>query len=134
MPSSNADYFNPATDVSGNVITLPYALAVSTGDPVVYSAGGGTPIGGLVDGQTYYAIVLSPDVIELAATACQATGPSGSGCAGIAQQPITLVAADATGRAHSHRPVGGPALARRRDPHSDHQPGPRPPPPRTAWR
>ena len=54
--------FIPGSDVSGNVLTLPYQLdhSLATGDAVVYSSGGGTPIGGLVDGRTYYAIVLAP--------------------------------------------------------------------------
>ncbi len=40
-----------------------------TGDAVVYSAGDGTAIGGLVDGQTYYVIRIDSGVIMLAATA-----------------------------------------------------------------
>jgi hypothetical protein len=44
-----------------------------TGDPVVYHAGGGTPIGGLVDGQTYYVITIPNSTnIELAATLADA--------------------------------------------------------------
>ena len=34
--------------------TMARPRALKNGDPVVYSAGGGTPIGGLVDGATYY--------------------------------------------------------------------------------
>ncbi len=45
----------------------------STRDAVVYHAGGGTPIGGLVDGQTYYVIVIDPDHIQLASTRANAT-------------------------------------------------------------
>ena len=53
--------FNPqkagAVNTSTEAITLPYALSdVATGDKVIYSAGGGEAIGGLVDGRTYYAI------------------------------------------------------------------------------
>ena len=48
--------FNPAADVNYGTDTfnLPYDPGVSDGDQVVYSAGGGTPIGGLVDGGEYY--------------------------------------------------------------------------------
>jgi len=49
--------FNPenAVDLVGNRIRLPYSPgAISNNDAVVYSSGGGTPIGGLVDGGTYY--------------------------------------------------------------------------------
>ena len=62
------------TDVSGNTINLPYTLSVSTGDQVVYGAGGGTPIGGLTDGATYYAISMGGNSYELADTKCHATG------------------------------------------------------------
>src|SRR5206468_820251 len=50
--------FDPNGRVSGggDTITLPYDLGLSTGDPIVYSAGGGTPIEGLQDGGTYYVI------------------------------------------------------------------------------
>ena len=74
--------------MSGNTITLPYTLSVATGDPVVYSSGGGAPIGGLVDGQTYYANVIGPNQIQLEADARAAPA-------------ITLNAAAATGKSHS---------------------------------
>ena len=68
--------FDPTngTDVIGDTINLPYTLSVSTGDQVVYGAGGGTPIGGLTDGATYYAISMGGNSYELAATKCDATG------------------------------------------------------------
>ncbi len=100
-PQAPGQYFTPSSDVTGNVINLPYDLTVNTGDPVVYRAGGGTAIGGLVDGQTYYAIVVGPHAIELADSACHAD-PGGSNCSGAVQTPITLNAATAgTDRAHS---------------------------------
>ena len=100
-----------AVNAGTDTFTLPYELRdgdsgdpVVTGQKVVYSSGGGAPIGGLVDGQTYYAIVTSPRVIRLAKTECEATGdPAGTDdCDGIAQTPvnITAVPADA-GRSHS---------------------------------
>ncbi|HTZ07417.1 MAG TPA: hypothetical protein VMB53_16900, partial [Gaiellaceae bacterium] len=84
---NSSDWFDPAADVSGNVIALPYSLSVADDDPVVYSSGGGTPIGGLVDGGTYYAHVISPNHIALRATKGGAD--------------IVLNAAAATGRSHS---------------------------------
>ncbi len=45
----------------------------ATGNAVVYRAGGGTPIGGLVDGQTYYVIAVDPNHIQLASTSANAT-------------------------------------------------------------
>ncbi|UUT35878.1 hypothetical protein [Microbacterium elymi] len=72
--------FTPAVDVTGRQIVLPYLLDAVTGDQVVYSAGGDTPIAGLVDGHTYYVIVVSGptgtmgQTISLADTKCHATG------------------------------------------------------------
>ncbi len=82
--------FNPTAggdvDYSGDWITVPYDLVkkdmsdttvpLETGDSVVYSSGGGTPIGGLVDGGQYYAIVDGgdPHKIRLAANSCDAKG------------------------------------------------------------
>src|SRR5215467_290025 len=90
--------FDPAKDVNRdgqhpNEIALPYTLTVNTGDPVVYSSGGGAPIGGLTDGATYYAVV-DGAYLGLAASACQATGTCG-------KQEIALDATQATGRSHS---------------------------------
>ena len=84
--SDHSPRFNPATDVTGNIISLPYSLSVSNNSPVVYSAGGGTPIGGLTDGATYY-VIMAGGGIELTAT------KNGS--------PITLNKAKATGKSHS---------------------------------
>ncbi len=101
--------FNPAWDVTGNTITLPYDISgLASGDPVVYSSGGGTPIGGLVDGHVYYVIVVAGagsttgPTIELAATKCAATGASGD-CGGTAGTvtPIALDKSVATGTSHS---------------------------------
>ena len=53
-------------DVGTDQIVLPYKLQnngtqAEVGDAVVYSAGGGTPIGGLVEGETYYIYTISGD-------------------------------------------------------------------------
>jgi hypothetical protein len=44
----------------------------TTGDAVVYHDGGATPIGGLVDGQTYYIIAVDANHIHLASSAADA--------------------------------------------------------------
>ena len=65
-PGSSGQTLDPRLDVSGNVITLPYTLdkdkgsgvsPLETGDAVRYFSGSGTPIGGLADETTYFAIV-----------------------------------------------------------------------------
>jgi hypothetical protein len=87
-----------------------------TGDAVVYSAGGGTPVGGLVDGGTYYVVMTGPHSFRLAATKCQAA-PTTGGCPGAVLQTIDLTPSAATGRGHSFvrqgtQPPGDPARAR----------------------
>ena len=60
--------FQPSdVNTSNNQITLS-DHDLNTGDRVIYHSGGGAAIGGLVDGQSYYAIVIDGDTIELAAT------------------------------------------------------------------
>ena len=49
--------FNPSTAVGGNTLTLNSNPGLQTGDAVIYSANGGSSLGGLTNGQTYYAIV-----------------------------------------------------------------------------
>ena len=94
--------FAPSSDVSSNTINLPYTLSLSAGDPVVYGAGGGAPIGGLTDGATYYAIPEGGNSYELADSKCHATGSS-SDCGGSSGPvtPITLDKTQASGRSHS---------------------------------
>ncbi|MFL5756907.1 MAG: hypothetical protein ACJ77N_11475, partial [Chloroflexota bacterium] len=104
--------FNPATDISGgSTITLPYDLgSLDAGDKVVYSSGGGQPIGGLVDGGTYYAIVVAtgnPTKLKLAATYCDAVGTAGDAdnCpqeSGV-DHPVTPIvfSSNGTGKSHS---------------------------------
>ena len=85
VPASESPYFDPAASVSGNSITLPYSFDFVTGDKVIYSSGGGTAIGGLVDGATYTAQVAGSVVTLLDANGAV----------------IALNKALATGRAHS---------------------------------
>ena len=49
--------------------------SVSTGDPLVYSSGGGTPIGGLVDGGTYYVIGSGTQPVPARATRASGRRP-----------------------------------------------------------
>ena len=79
--SSGAEDFNPSSDIrsADNTITLAGTAHFHTGDAIIFSADGATPLatvsGPLVDGGTYYAIVPDPandNVIELAPTAADA--------------------------------------------------------------
>src|SRR5258708_10445346 len=56
---SSAPAFNPSTAVDGTAHTIDLGSdrGFKTGDTVVYSAGGGQPIGHLQDGHTYFVIV-----------------------------------------------------------------------------
>jgi hypothetical protein len=45
---------------------------LNTGDEVLYQAGGGSSIDGLVDGHTYYVIVIDPNTIKLASSEANA--------------------------------------------------------------
>ena len=119
------------TAVSGSDIDLGVAHGYVTGQPVTYRASG-TPIGGLVDGQTYYAVVVDATTIQLAATRADAlaatptvlaldtsvaTGDHGiaaligvdldpSAASGAAHSLVRDLTAGATGAAHSLRGSG----------------------------
>ena len=87
---------DPATARSDNTITLPYTLkqngtpvALAEDDAVVYSSGGGDPIGGLVDGQTYYVHLMGGSSIQLRNAK---TSDGGT---------IVPLTSDGTGRGHS---------------------------------
>ncbi|MCR9292160.1 MAG: hypothetical protein NXI32_05540, partial [bacterium] len=58
--------FDDGNDGSIDTIELYVEHGYQDGDAVVYSAAGGTPIGGLTDGQTYYVINPDPDTTNLA--------------------------------------------------------------------
>jgi preprotein translocase subunit SecA len=60
--------FDPRTAVKGGMIKLPEGQTLTTGDAVVYRAGGETPIERLTDGETYYVIGQTPEPIALAKT------------------------------------------------------------------
>ncbi|MEX0958007.1 MAG: LEPR-XLL domain-containing protein [Burkholderiales bacterium] len=82
--------FDPASDVNvvlaqsalppfdevevavAGALFLGYRHGFRTGDAVVYRAGGGAPIGGLIDGQTYYVVRYDDRAVKLASTREQA--------------------------------------------------------------
>ena len=80
--------------VSTTTITAT-AHGFSTGDPVVYKAGTSTPISGLVDGTTYFAIAVDSDNFKLATstsnassnTALTITGGTGGSAADVFSSP-----------------------------------------------
>lgn len=61
-----------SVDLDADLIASP-GHGLETGQAVVYHAGGGAPVGGLVDGQTYYAIALGADLLQLATTRAAAS-------------------------------------------------------------
>jgi hypothetical protein len=99
--------FAPSTVVpagAANTINLSGPSGLNTGDAVVYDDGGGSDIGGLTNGQTYYAIVdpNNPNQLQLAATAPDATAgnalalTSTGSSSSQAIHPMTLGTASAT--------------------------------------
>ena len=56
---------NAHVDTANNVIDLPGAHGLSTGDRVTYVDGGNLTIGGLVDGQSYAVIVEDDNTVQL---------------------------------------------------------------------
>ncbi|WP_295882586.1 calcium-binding protein [uncultured Thiohalocapsa sp.] len=54
--------------VSGDAVHVGAAHGFQTGDLVQYNSGGGLPVGGLVDGQAYFAVRLDADSLRLAQT------------------------------------------------------------------
>ena len=63
---ATATFGGTAVTDSLRTINLGYNHGFHDGDAVVYRAGGGTPVGGLEDGRTYYVIVVDATTIALA--------------------------------------------------------------------
>ena len=61
--------FTPQTAINGNTINLGYVHGLTDGQRVLYDAGGGTPIGGLVDGRQYIVHVISATAVQLSEVA-----------------------------------------------------------------
>ncbi|MEO8493909.1 MAG: hypothetical protein ABI614_02485, partial [Planctomycetota bacterium] len=97
-PSSLGQSFDGDADVDIDTysINLSSNPGFTTGMPVVYSAGGGTVIDGLDDGDTYFAIVnpANPLAIQLAKTAADAVAkqPAKLKDAGSGTQSLTATA------------------------------------------
>ncbi|MDK9703142.1 MAG: DUF4347 domain-containing protein [Sulfuritalea sp.] len=85
VSGASAITFNGATAVGT-------AHALATGDAVVYHNGGGTSIGGLVDGETYFAVKVDATHAKLAATYADATA---------ANAKIISLTSAATGAGHT---------------------------------
>ncbi|HEY3919271.1 MAG TPA: PKD domain-containing protein, partial [Stellaceae bacterium] len=89
---------NPSTQVNNTDHTVDFGAAdnLHTGDAVVYSSGGGAPIDGLQDGQTYFVITDGSDNIQLAATRDDA----------LAGNAIAITSNGATGTDHQFSASG----------------------------
>src|SRR5262249_25216327 len=76
--SSDPNDTSHVVNTGDNSINLSYDPGFTTGDAVVYDAGGGGFIGGLATGATYYAIVdpAHPKKIKLAKTRADALLPT----------------------------------------------------------
>lgn len=93
--------FNGATNVDDTTDTITYTGHLfETGDAVVYSAGGGTAIDPLVEGETYY-VVADEDTIQLAETYADATATS----------PVIIDLTDGVGASHKLTLTSGAATA-----------------------
>ncbi|MCY2986903.1 MAG: hypothetical protein NTY19_03435, partial [Planctomycetota bacterium] len=105
--------FNPAVAVNdpADTITLSGPL-LTTGDKLIYTNGGGTNVGGLVNGTAYYVIQLGGNMIQLAATQADAVATT--------KVPLPLNLTGTTGSSHTldrtaavtltNRPLGGGAI------------------------
>ena len=67
---------HPINDTGANNIFFQNPHGLVTGEPVVYNSGGGAGIG-LSNGAIYYVIKVDNNVIQLAATYCDAVGTAG---------------------------------------------------------
>ena len=52
--------------IEGNAVSLGFSHGLVTGQEVVYHSGGGTSIGGLTDGASYFVVVVDPTTFKLA--------------------------------------------------------------------
>ena len=59
---------DPSKDISGNEIAFTDPDGMTLGEEIGYDDQGGTPIGGLASGRTYYVIPMNDDDIELASS------------------------------------------------------------------
>jgi len=72
--TSSVVIFDADNDVdAGSGVITKAAHGFTTGDKITYTDGGGTSVGGLVDGGTYYVIRLTSSTLKLATTYAFAT-------------------------------------------------------------
>ena len=115
-PAAQSPTFLPS-NVANDTITLGSDPGFHTGQAVVYQAGGGTPIAGLQDGNTYFVIVDPSDThkIKLAATATDAQAGTalhiGPGSAAGTQTLLANPAVSATNAATATSPSSTLATA-----------------------
>jgi co-chaperonin GroES (HSP10) len=94
--------FNAATALDDTTEVITYTGHLfETGDEVDYSDGGGTAIGGLTDGETYYIVKTGANTFKLAASLEDAT----------AETPVTIDLTDGVGAAHTLTLTSGAATA-----------------------
>ncbi|MEM9659442.1 MAG: hypothetical protein AAF961_13875, partial [Planctomycetota bacterium] len=91
-------YFTPFTDVDNSQIYLGYDHGLTEGQPLVYSANGGTPFTELMEGGVYYVRLIPNETKGFALK-------DGSGNA------ITLTTSSANGLRHSFQPGFNPSTA-----------------------
>src|SRR5262249_6411960 len=97
-PLEASAYFGPGSVVDNanqNQIDLGYVHGFQDGDAVVYNNGGGADVGGLVNGKTYYVLVVDATHIQLAETLADVEDGTAL--------PLDLVAHPGSGTAHSLR-------------------------------
>ncbi|MEO1529013.1 MAG: hypothetical protein AAFX06_26630, partial [Planctomycetota bacterium] len=86
--------FTPATSIDDNLILLGYEHSLEEGDLVIYKSGGGSPVGGLEDGETYRVLLDDEEPLGLR---LERTG--------LSTGAITLDPSAATGLAHTLHPA-----------------------------
>ncbi len=74
-PDQTLTFKPSAVSTASSQIALP-GHGLHTGDRVIYNDGGGTPIGGLTNGQSYFVIVVNSNTIELALSMADALAKS----------------------------------------------------------
>jgi len=102
--------FNAATAVNITAETITYIKhKFVTGDAVVYNNGGGTTIGGLTSGYTYYVITVDTNSIQLATSYNNALATSyiNLTAAGVGTQTLQLLATGEAATAVANLGAGG---------------------------
>ncbi|MCG8651339.1 MAG: hypothetical protein MI861_15980, partial [Pirellulales bacterium] len=94
--------FDPSDTVAGNSLVFSFEHEYAEGQPLLYGAGGGSPIPGLSDGATYYVHVVDVNTIELRSSALGVDpvllgDPAGIGRTHTLQQGLSYSAGTVTG-------------------------------------